>query len=210
MTNFTKSIEVMEVTIKEVRNQMNHLEFALNVMKDEMNKKAVEAAVAPMTERQAVILAAKDFVESRLEAKRPFDGKVAKFKMYAVKPEFHVNKEKRIVTCLLKGASSGHVKSKAFAKAAPMDCFNVHIGKAIAFAKALGERIPNQFFDAPQPTEAEVGDVVEWGSLSKKTSTLTQRIPHFDTKGCGKAFRHTHDGGWLGDKQVKIVDDSKE
>ncbi|WHX85841.1 hypothetical protein QNH18_16975 [Bacillus paralicheniformis] len=79
--------------------------------------------------------------------------------------EFVVNKEKRTVVALLKSVGEGAVKSKGIAKAAPDDCFNVHIGKAIALHRALGLEVPDEYLNAPQPTEVRVGDVVECGSL---------------------------------------------
>ncbi|KIL30355.1 hypothetical protein [Bacillus subtilis] len=80
--------------------------------------------------------------------------------------EFVVNRDKRTVVALLKGARTGKVYAKGIAKAAPDDCFNVHIGKAIALRRALGLVVPDEYLNAPQPTEVRVGDVVsnppEW------------------------------------------------
>ncbi|QXN69882.1 hypothetical protein MAWWA_71 [Bacillus phage vB_BspH_Mawwa] len=74
--------------------------------------------------------------------------------------EFVVNKEKRTVVALLKSVGEGAVKSKGIAKAMPDDCFNEHIGKAIALHRALGLEVPDEYLNAPQPTEVRVGDVV--------------------------------------------------
>ena len=86
--------------------------------------------------------------------------------------EFVVNREKRKVSALIRHADSrGNVVSGVEpihvgrAKAAPGDCFNVHIGKAIALHRALGLEVPDEYLNAPQPTEVRVGDVVECGSL---------------------------------------------
>ncbi|QHJ97860.1 hypothetical protein C7M17_00941 [Bacillus subtilis] len=80
--------------------------------------------------------------------------------------EFVINKKKSTVVALLKSVGRGTVKSKGIAKAAPSDCFNVHIGKAIALRRALGIPLPDEYLNAPQPTEVRVGDVVsnppEW------------------------------------------------
>ncbi|MEC1612730.1 hypothetical protein P9D96_05635 [Bacillus mojavensis] len=80
--------------------------------------------------------------------------------------EFVINKKKRTVVALLKSVGRGSVKSKGIVKAAPSDCFNVHIGKAIALRRALGIPLPDEYLNAPQPTEVRVGDVVsnppEW------------------------------------------------
>ncbi|MCY7679919.1 hypothetical protein MH122_14035 [Bacillus pumilus] len=53
---------------------------------------------------------------------------------------------------------------KAFygiAKCAPDDCFNVHVGKAIALRRALGLEVPAEYLYTPQPTEVRVGDIIE-------------------------------------------------
>ncbi|MBS7716317.1 hypothetical protein KIN07_00065, partial [Vibrio cholerae] len=59
--------------------------------------------------------------------------------------EFIVNKEKRTVVCLLRGVSSGKIRAKGIAKCAPTDCFNVHIGRAIALRRALGLDVPAEY-----------------------------------------------------------------
>ncbi|WP_139108748.1 hypothetical protein [Brevibacillus laterosporus] len=75
--------------------------------------------------------------------------------------EFIVNKERRTVVCLLRGAvTPERVFARGIAKCSPDDCFNVHIGKAIALRRALGLDVPTDYLNAPQPTEARVGDVV--------------------------------------------------
>lgn len=74
--------------------------------------------------------------------------------------EFHVNRKKRTVVVLVKGASTSTLLEKGIAKCAPGDCFNVHIGKAIALRRALGLPVPDEYLNAPQPTEVRVGDVV--------------------------------------------------
>ena len=82
---------------------------------------------------------------------------------YACYPEFIVNKEKRTVVVLLRGFRTKGVRAKGIAKCAPNDCFNSHIGKAIALRRALGLPVPDEYLNAPQPTEVRVGDIVDWG-----------------------------------------------
>ncbi|KMM57579.1 hypothetical protein ACH95_15515 [Bacillus glycinifermentans] len=83
--------------------------------------------------------------------------------------EFVINKKKRTVVALLKSVGRGTVESKGIAKAAPDDCFNEHIGKAIALHRALGLEVPDEYLNAPQPTEVRVGDVIctPHGSMHK-------------------------------------------
>lgn len=126
-----------------------------------------------------------------------------------------VNREKRAVVALISRKYSRKVWAVGIAKCAPGDVFNSHIGRAIALRRALGLDVPTEYTNAPQPTEARVGDVVKtkvelgggW------TATLTKRAPEHDDSPRYKnklAFRHTHDFGWVGDSQFDIIDDSRE
>ncbi|MEK4789447.1 hypothetical protein [Bacillus sp. FSL K6-2971] len=75
--------------------------------------------------------------------------------------EISVNAENRSVEVTAKVPNS----RKAFygiAKCAPVDCFNAHIGKAIALRRALGLEVPAEFLNVPQPTEVRVGDVINY------------------------------------------------
>ncbi|WP_158642184.1 hypothetical protein [Brevibacillus laterosporus] len=75
--------------------------------------------------------------------------------------DFIVNREKRTVVCLLRGGvTPERIYGRGIAKCSPDDCFNAHIGKAIALRRALGLDVPSDYLNAPQPTEARVGDVV--------------------------------------------------
>ncbi|ARW40299.1 hypothetical protein [Bacillus amyloliquefaciens] len=76
------------------------------------------------------------------------------------KAEFIVNCEKRTVVTILRWIADGQIVARGIAKAAPSDCFNVHIGRAIALRRALGLTVPDEYLNAPQPTEVRVGDVV--------------------------------------------------
>lgn len=72
--------------------------------------------------------------------------------------DFVVNEEKRTVVALIKFA--GKVTLRGIAKYMPGDVFNEWIGKAIALARALKIRIPQEFADAVQPVEKVIGMVV--------------------------------------------------
>lgn len=84
-------------------------------------------------------------------------------KFLKYKNEFIINSKKRTVVALRKSPVSGDVISKGIAKCSPSDCFNVHIGKAIALRRLLGYQVPTEYFDAPQPTKVKVGDIVAVG-----------------------------------------------
>ncbi|MEN7359512.1 hypothetical protein ABC915_22090, partial [Bacillus licheniformis] len=74
--------------------------------------------------------------------------------------EFIVNTEKRTVVVLRKLRGCTNIVRRGIAKAAPDDCFNVHIEKAIALYRALGLEVPDEYLNVPQPREVRVGDVV--------------------------------------------------
>ncbi|WP_258381559.1 hypothetical protein [Bacillus velezensis] len=105
----------------------------------------------------------------RTHGGKPFDYRL---EMFCVKSEFIVNRDKRTVVVLLKGAGTELVYVRGIAKAAPDDCFNAHIGKAIALRRSLGLAVPDEYLNAPQPTEVRVGDVIEVtldsGEIEKK------------------------------------------
>jgi hypothetical protein len=139
--------------------------------------------------------------------------------------DFVVDRVKRTVVALLRTARGNTVWARGIAKAAPGDCFNVHIGKAIALRRALALPIQADYVNAPQPTEPRVGDVVTSNDEAHATATasyvpiatttLIKRAPECDNRfihgvECGLAWRHTHDSGWIGDKQFRIIDDSRD
>ncbi|MGG3628159.1 hypothetical protein ABES28_07925, partial [Bacillus licheniformis] len=87
--------------------------------------------------------------------------------------EFIVNTEKRTVVVLRKLRGCTNIVRRGIAKAAPDDCFNVHIGEAIALHRALGLEVPDEYLNAPQPTEVRVGDVVAYRVFSKTIDYVT-------------------------------------
>ncbi|QNM43700.1 hypothetical protein [Shouchella clausii] len=82
------------------------------------------------------------------------------YQLSADDSEIVVNRGKRTVVALSKNPITGKVLSRGIAKCAQGDCFNVHIGKAIALRRALGLPVPDEYINAPQPTEVRVGDVI--------------------------------------------------
>lgn len=120
--------------------------------------------------------------------------------------EFHVNREKRAVTALLRGKFSGKIWAKATAKAAPGDVFHAEIGKAIALRKALGLPVPDEYINAPKPEPAP-GAVVQV-NYDSYTLTLTKRRPEHDGSHYGNNAYATKEGGWIADKQYEIIDDT--
>ncbi|MFJ5965148.1 hypothetical protein [Bacillus sp. NPDC093026] len=92
---------------------------------------------------------------------------------FVSKPDFIVNAAKRTVVALGRSCIDGSILRRGIAKCAPDDCFNAHIGKAIALRRALGLEVPAEYLNVPQPTEVRVGDVVEATSSGGLTFSFT-------------------------------------
>ncbi|QAV89603.1 hypothetical protein ES963_16450 [Bacillus subtilis] len=117
---------------------------------------------------------------------------------------FRVNKEHRTVACDLRGVRTGERYKRGIAKAAPSDCFNVHIGKAIALRRALGLAVPDEYLNAPQPTEVRVGDFISDDSGVHKALVIEDDSwPPFS----GGAALYLKDARKYG---YRIIDDSRE
>ncbi|TNU64183.1 hypothetical protein FH505_10245 [Bacillus velezensis] len=121
-------------------------------------------------------------------------------KVYYV--EFIVDSKERKVTALVRRLNDKTPRHVGRAKAAPNDCFNVHIGKAIALRRALGLTVPDEYLNTPQPTEVRAGDVVR--------STVDKSKEYVIAKG-EKAWCDGMAGlSSMAAKYAKIIDDSRE
>src|SRR5690625_2482698 len=118
--------------------------------------------------------------------------------------KFHVNKDKRTVVALLRGFRTGKVWARGIAKCAPNDCFNVHIGKAIALRRALGLEVPDEYLNAPQPTRVRKGDIVE-STIHGKDHVFKVEVGSGEKPIAGKPHA---DAIYV--KRAKIIDDSRE
>lgn len=123
----------------------------------------LEAPKSPQEIRDDIVKRAKEDLEG---VKTPWNVNrdpqplVYTFRHYVVDVEFIVNHDKRTVVALARWRNDGSIVSKGIAKCAPGDVFNSHIGRAIALRRALGLEVPAEYFEAPNPTEVHVGDVV--------------------------------------------------
>ncbi|WP_181445814.1 hypothetical protein [Bacillus velezensis] len=133
------------------------------------------------------------------------------------KAEFIVNCEKRTVVTILRWIADGQIVARGIAKAAPSDCFNVHIGRAIALRRALGLTVPDEYLNAPQPTEVRVGDVVR-GKYADYYYQLCREGELGDDSYEAK-IREIADGKYryvgggydfIDDADLTIIDDSRE
>lgn len=205
-------ISELERKVAELAAKVEALESAKIPTK---NSAKIRADFTPNEERKAVIDEAKAFVAKHLTPNtwsREWNARGAiRYGVYGVIPEFHVNKKKRTVTLLLKGAGKldGKIKGKYIAKCAEGDVFNADIGKAIVLGRALGKDV-KRFEQAAQPTEVVVGQTVR-GTVQGFTNYITDVTEMFPKKDgtFGKAFKHSKQCGWIGEKQVTIIDDTE-
>ncbi|MED4883149.1 hypothetical protein [Bacillus smithii] len=123
---------------------------------------------------------------------------------YACNVEFIVDREKRMVTALLRGRDSNKIYAYGVAQCHPDDCFNIHLGKIIALYKALGLKIPYEYYNAPQPTKVKGGDIIQLKNGStRKVLSVDEKCMYY---GNGKfnSLKLINDG------RAKIIDDSRE
>ena len=205
MSKFLKSLtdEQLELLKSEVTSEFERRFMVTDSIKEAQQFNA-------QARRDEIVERAKRDIDEL----RDYDGLYEVFSAadlsYACFADFIVNHEKRTVVALLRGFQSGKVLARGIAKCHPDDCFNVHIGKAIALRRALGLEVPDEYLNAPQPTEVRVGDIVQ----SKRTGRVC-KVNRFcedeirDTT-WGRPFYIDGVGSWLGTEQVNIIDDSRD
>jgi hypothetical protein len=157
-TNFKRELQ----TLNYAELNMLISDIMLEIKKRSYNEGMVKAMTSfgssaeevaptksPQQLRDEIVEKAKADIERLLSSQR-------------AKSSFVINKEKRTIVALVPDAFRYPIKirSRGIAKCDPSDCFNVHIGKAIALRRALGLEVPTEYYNAPQPTEVRVGDVV--------------------------------------------------
>ena len=130
--------------------------------RDEQDSTPVPA-MAPKLTREEVIEKAKSDVELLTENMSNNDGNLmGNFTYQSLKssPEYVINKEKRTVVALVRFHGTEAICEKGIAKCDPDDCFNLHIGRAIALRRAFDLMIPHVYLKAPQPQVVQAGDIV--------------------------------------------------
>src|SRR5690625_972995 len=186
-----------------------HMDSALDSV-----KKVVEEKTAQERRDEIVEWAKKDVTElTKYNVRTIENDEGISFMHFVVREEFIENKKKRTVVCLLKGANNSTLYSKGIAKCAPNDCFNVHIGKAIALRRALGLEVLNEYINTPQPTAVRVGDRIRMKYYSphgyRDVEFYERIIKEFDgdkVRYGGESFDYRESV----DKGAKIIDDSRE
>lgn len=210
MTNFNFNELSYDQLTKHVEESVKALSLRAYAEGYKQGKFDVEVPKCGQQLRDEIVERAKRDIES-LKIRGYYSIGVSK-NPYRCRAEFIVNKQKRTVVVILKGHVSKVVRAKGIAKCDPSDCFNVHIGKAIALRRALGFEVPTEYLKAPQPTEVRVGDIVK---------------TYLDTGEYHRTFQVS--GYWAGDKNRltdcenfggytsfepnlgdKVIDDSRE
>lgn len=121
---------------------------------------------APALTRAKVIEMARERVAELVRIGGALHGRLAEgspFHDRFYRVEFHVNRDKRTVTALVRSGimpSGKKPDAVGIAKCAPDDVFNADIGKAIAAERALGLTLTEAFVNAPKPEKALVGMIV--------------------------------------------------
>src|SRR5690625_2757452 len=154
--------------------------------------------------RDRIIEKAKKDVEKLTGDSEVFRATLGGYKNQAAQARFVINKEKRTVVALIIGYYSKKVYERGIAKAHPNDCFNVHIGKAIAVRRALGLEVPDEYLNAPHPTRVRKGDIVE-STIHGKDHVFKVEVGSGEKPIAGKPHA---DAIYV--KRAKIIDDSRE
>jgi hypothetical protein len=113
---------------------------------------------------------------------------------YGIK--FVVNKEKRTTVALLINRHDGSVFRRGIAKCHQEDCFNVYIGMVISLMRALDHEVPEDYLNAPQPTEVRVGDKVGFKMSGLGSAVVGENLRTFQ-----KA---------IANGTITVTDDSRE
>ncbi len=132
---------------------------------DDLMNLGKEVTKTPQERRDEIVEQAKADVEDlkvRMISDTFNDEGSVIFRVKVSVVNFVVNKKKRTIVAIVKGAYGLRILDKGIAKCAPGDCFNVHIGKAIALRRALGLKVPVEYINTPQPTEVREGDIIRW------------------------------------------------
>ncbi|MCY8472390.1 hypothetical protein [Bacillus halotolerans] len=202
-TAFLRSDEMKEAAKKSESPNSESDDYPYGITDEDIQEAIKEARRdRAQARRDEIVEQAKADVEN-LKANDGRSGEYT-FDGLSVNAAYTVNSTKRTVVVLLRGARSGTVYARGIAKAAPSDCFNVHIGKAIALRRALGLAVPDEYLNAPQPTEVRVGDVVHY---SRTFPRLTVSEGPGD-RACSVSIRLVRK--FLGDGITTIIDDSRE
>ncbi|MBM7600483.1 hypothetical protein JOC34_002874 [Virgibacillus halotolerans] len=116
--------------------------------------------------------------------------------------EFITDQKRRVVVAKIKHLFSGFTLTEGIAKCNPDDCFNVHIGKAIALRRALGLAIPSYYLNAPNPTEVRNYDSVDYKGVIYTITPTSEKDMRYGNNQAQVTSIVALDG--------EVIDDSRE
>lgn len=216
-------LERMQAEIIELRTKVEALEgFRYEQLErkhlGDFEKKTGIYVVTPQQRRDEIVEKAKRDVAELFAGRTGYpvttvDGHQRRMNKYAHYVDYVIKRDKRTVTAVVKYKDDDSVRVVGRSKCAPDDCFNVHIGKAVALRRALGLEVPSEYTNAPHPTEVRVGDVCRGIDARGNLLTVTagERLEMMDYEGHGRAFKVAGKSGChFGENQVNIIDDSRE
>ncbi|RAP05511.1 hypothetical protein C2W58_01943 [Bacillus pumilus] len=192
--DYDELIALVEDTMKALRTRSYKLGYHQGRFDAEIEAAHGTYEKSDQQKRDEIVLMAKEDVETLKMRNR-----LSK----AFNIEISVNAENRSVEATAKVPNS----RKAFygiAKCAPDDCFNEHIGKAIALRRALGLVVPAEYLNVPQPTEVRDGDYVEHCVGTERMVVSREgKFPPINKPFVGLSVVEDHSS------EFKIVDDSR-
>jgi hypothetical protein len=200
---------LLDDVIAEIKHRKYHEGFDDGICKGHVAEPHRVAPISGQQLRDQIVEKAKRDVT---DLEQDFFGKKKyQVNIYMCDVDFVVNREKRTVVSLMvyrvDGCAKTTVITKGIAKCAPTDCFNAHIGKAIALRRALGLEVPAEYYNAPQPTEVRVGDVIKMiNSLGNKYVRTVRKLE------CSTVRYEESNGFDFADhvSSGTIIDDSRE
>ncbi|KTF59864.1 MULTISPECIES: hypothetical protein [Bacillus amyloliquefaciens group] len=135
--------------------------------------------------REKIIEEAKEDVKQLLERNK-------KLKTFDVSFNVHSSKDILHRWSVIATAKSC-VTNREFIEAAVCadgECFNIHIGKAIALRRVLGLEVKGVYLNVPQPTEVRVGDTILTGGHVEKVIGFEEDGSVMVETGCLMNFDH--------------------
>jgi len=196
--------------IARLERRIAELEERVKRLSNPVKAKTLAERSAQPPTRDEIIEKAKRDVADLLNMNHPrLDGEGAWFtdkdgSIITDRCDFVVNRKKRTVVALIRYLDDGKVWRTGRAKCAPGDVFNTHIGRAIALRRALGLDVPDEYVNAPKPTEPRVGDIV-----IGRLSGVKANVGRVENGWCYGVYE---DGDTLQAtfSQLNVIDDSRE
>ncbi|MCY9737509.1 hypothetical protein M5X17_27790 [Paenibacillus alvei] len=196
--------------IEKMKSNLEAVELMIAQQKEELEEFAKQWETAATTEypltREQVIKNSKEFIKGLSKPHHTYlEDTVFSDGEYLHQASFVINRRNRAVVCFLQRYGRKQVSYTGIAKCMKDDVFNVHIGMAIALAKALNKEIPAEFVNASQPNVSQVGDYIEYKGFVVKVeppNDVTGRTYNYEKGDCAV--------GSIAATNGRIIDDSRD